>query len=111
MQHGDDALLDLLHGEGFGEETLCSLGHCLEQPGIAGVGGNQEQRNIRRKVAALLVTQEIESVHLGHVQVAEDEAERLVGGGGAYQRIQTLPAIGRVQDFGETGKDAAKRAL
>ncbi len=111
MQQRDDALLDLLHGEGFGEEAVCARGHCLDQPGIAGVGGNQEQRDARRKVAALLVQQEIESVHPGHVQVAEDEGEGLIGGGGAYERIQTLPAIGHVQDFGETGKDAAKRAL
>jgi len=99
-QQGDDARLDLLQGEGLGEEALGTRRERVEQPWIAGVGGHHEKRDSRRKVALLLLQKEIESVHVGHIQVAEDKAERLVGDCGVCQRLQTLHAIGRMQDLG-----------
>ena len=111
VRQGDDARLDLLQGEGLGEEALGARGERLEQPGIAGVGGHHEKWAPGRKVALLHLQQEIEPVHVRHIQVAEDEAERLIGGCGVCQYRQTLHSIGRVQDLGEMGKGEAQRAL
>jgi hypothetical protein len=111
MQQGEDARLDLLQGEGLDEAALGARGKRLEQPRIAGVGGHHEKRDSGREVAHLHLQKEIESVHMRHVQVAENEAERLVCGCGVCERYQTLHSIGRVQDLGEMGKGEAQRAL
>ena len=103
VQQGDDALLDLLQGEGLGKEALRARRHGLEHPGIAGVGGDQEQWDCGGKILLLFAQHEIETVHMRHIQVAEDETERLAGGNGVLQRIQTLPAIGGVDDLYKIG--------
>lgn len=100
-EEGADAEPELLGGEGFADVALGTSGNGAENHGLGSFGGDHDGGNSQGKVFGAAAFEELDSVHLGHVDIGEDEAE---GRGVAFvaaEGLEGFDSVGGVEDLGE----------
>ena len=101
----------MLGGEGFADVALGTRGNGAENHGLGSFGGDHDGGNSHGKVFGAAAFEELDAVHLGHVDIGEDEAE---GRGVAFvaaEDLEGFDSVGGVEDLGEEESGLAKGAL
>ena len=92
---------DLFGGEGLADVALRACGDGAENEWLAAFGGNHDDGDALRKVFFAALLEELEAVHDGHVDVAEDEGEWRGAAAFVAECGERFFAVGGLQDLGD----------
>ena len=110
-QQWQDPCFDLVSGEGFTDVALGTGCDGAEDEGLAAFGGDHDGWDSGREFFAAAGLEELEAVHHGHVNVADDEGERAGCAAFVTKCLEGLFAVGGLQDLGEIKASLAKRSF
>jgi hypothetical protein len=71
----EDSGFDLFCGEGFADVALCACGNSAEDEGLAALGCNHDDGDSQGQILLSALLEKLESVHDGHINVAQDQCE------------------------------------